>query len=140
MRPFSLRGAQYTSTCWLGESPACLFEDAKQNNPISTENFYTHMDYAIDSIKVDLQTVGFDTTPELVDLVERELRRIMRFRKDVVAADFYFNEDGTNSENNKVARWRLGIPGKDLFAEARSSSWGGSLREAGEKLRRQFVD
>lgn len=140
MGSFFLRGTQYTSTCWFGESPACLFEDVEQSNPIDTENFYTYMDYAIDSIKVDLQTVGFDNTPELADLVDRELRRIMRFRHDVVAADFYFNEDGTNPENNKVVRWRLGIPGKDLFAEARSSSWAGSLREAGEKLRRQFID
>jgi putative sigma-54 modulation protein len=98
------------------------------------------MNYSVDDIKIDLQTVGFDETPELLADVERELRRVMRFRQDIVAADFYLSEDGANPMNNKVARWRLGVPGNDLFAEARSASWSGSLRDAGEKLRRQFVD
>ncbi|QKZ12208.1 HPF/RaiA family ribosome-associated protein [Spirosoma sp. KUDC1026] len=98
------------------------------------------MNYSVDDIKIDLQTVGFDETPELLADVERELRRVMRFRQDIVAADFYLSEDGANPTNNKVARWRLGVPGNDLFAEARSASWSGSLRDAGEKLRRQFVD
>lgn len=98
------------------------------------------MNYSVDTIKIDLQTVGFSETPEIVADVERELRRIMRFRQDIVAADFYLSEDGSNPSDNKVARWRLGIPGNDLFAEARSASWSSSLREAGEKLRRQFID
>jgi putative sigma-54 modulation protein len=98
------------------------------------------MNYSVDDIKIDLQTVGFAETPELLADVERELRRVMRFRQDIVAADFYLSEDGANPTNNKVARWRLGVPGNDLFAEDRSASWSGSLRDAGEKLRRQFVD
>lgn len=98
------------------------------------------MQHVVDSIKIDLQTVGFRETPELVEQVKSELNRVLRFRKDVVAADFYLSEDGTNPETNKIVRWRLGVPGNDLFAEARSASWAGSLRSAGEKLRRQFVD
>lgn len=95
---------------------------------------------SVDEIKVDIQTVGFDETPDLIADVERELRGVMRFRRDIVAADFYLKEDGSNPATNKVVRWRLGIPGNDLFAEARSGSWSAGLREAGEKLRRQFVD
>ncbi len=98
------------------------------------------MQHSIDGIKIDVQTIGFNETQELIDQIENELRRLLRFRKDVVAADFYFSEDGTNPENNKVVRWRLGVPGNDLFAEARSGSFPAGLREAGEKLRRQFVD
>ncbi|PQA60013.1 HPF/RaiA family ribosome-associated protein [Siphonobacter curvatus] len=98
------------------------------------------MEHSVDGIKIDLQTVGFKESPELVSQVENELRRLMRFRQDIVAADFYFSEDGRNPESNKVVRWRLGVPGKDLFAEANSASWHSSLRDAGEKLRRQFVD
>ncbi|MBD2755753.1 HPF/RaiA family ribosome-associated protein [Spirosoma validum] len=98
------------------------------------------MQHLVNSIKIDLQTIGFSETPELVEQVKNELNRVLRFRKDVVAADFYFSEDGTNPETNKMVRWRLGVPGNDLFAEARSASWASSLRNAGEKLRRQFVD
>jgi ribosome-associated translation inhibitor RaiA len=98
------------------------------------------MEYNIEGIKIDLQTVGFNESPELIELVEKELRRIMRFRKDIVAADFYLREDGNNPENNKVVRWRLGIPGNDLFAEGNGGSWPESMRATGEKLRRQFVD
>jgi putative sigma-54 modulation protein len=89
---------------------------------------------------MDFQTVGFQETQEIVDQVEKELRRIMRFRSDIVAADVYLREEGSNLGNNKVARWRLGVPGNDLFAEGTGSSWNDCLREASEKLRSQFVD
>lgn len=98
------------------------------------------MEYTIDDIKIDLQTVGFDETPELLEQVEGELRRIMRFRKDIVAADIYLREEGSNPQNNKVVRWRLGVPGTDLFAEGNGGSWPEGLRATSEKLRRQFVD
>lgn len=98
------------------------------------------MTYNIDNIKIDLQTIDFDATPALRDLVESELRRIMKFRSDIVASDVYMHEDGHDPAKNKVVRWRLGIPGKDLFAEAAEKSWGAGLRATSDKLRRQFVD
>ncbi|AQG80065.1 HPF/RaiA family ribosome-associated protein [Spirosoma montaniterrae] len=98
------------------------------------------MEYTIDRIKIDLQTVGFSETEELLATVEKELRRVLRFRNDVVAADIYLREEGTNPANNKQVRWRLGIPGNDLFAEGTGNSWAAGLRDAGDKLRRQFVD
>ncbi|SFQ51191.1 HPF/RaiA family ribosome-associated protein [Hymenobacter arizonensis] len=98
------------------------------------------MTYNIDNIKMDLQTVGFSESPALLQQVESELRRVMHFRKDIVAADVYLREEGTNPENNKQVRWRLGIPGKDLFAEGTGASWAAGLRDASEKLKRQFVD
>lgn len=99
------------------------------------------MEYTVESIKMDLQTVGFSETPELLGQVENELRRVMRFRSDIVATDIYLREEGgSDPANNYVARWRLGVPGNDLFAEGTGSSWAASLRDAGDKLRRQFVD
>ncbi|GAB3013225.1 HPF/RaiA family ribosome-associated protein [Spirosoma pulveris] len=98
------------------------------------------MQYSVDSIKIDLQTVGFNETTELVEQVEAELRRIMRFRSDIVAADIYLREEGRNPTDNKLVRWRLGIPGNDLFAEGHGPSWAAGLRDAGDKLRRQFID
>lgn len=92
------------------------------------------------SIKMDLQTVGFQETPEIAEQVEKELGRLMRFRDDIVASDVYLREEGSNPQNNKTARWRLGIPGNDLFAEGSGPSWQSCLSDASEKLRRQFVD
>lgn len=92
----------------------------------------------MDTIKIDLQTVGFAETPEVVGQVEQELRRVMRFRRDIVAVDIYMREEGSNPARNKVVRWRLGIPGNDLFAEGTGSSWAAGLRDASDKLRRQF--
>ncbi|OGX86885.1 HPF/RaiA family ribosome-associated protein [Hymenobacter glacialis] len=98
------------------------------------------MNYNIDNVKMDLQTVGFSESPALLEHVEKELRRVMHFRNDIVAADVYLREEGSDPENNKTVRWRLGIPGKDLFAEGSGSSWAAGLRDASEKLKRQFID
>lgn len=99
------------------------------------------MEYTIDNIKMDLQTVGFQETPELVAQVENELRRVMRFRSDITGTDVYMREEGGgNPTDNKVVRWRLFVPGKDLFAEGTGASWAAGLRDASDKLRRQFVD
>ncbi|QJX49002.1 30S ribosomal protein S30 [Hymenobacter taeanensis] len=98
------------------------------------------MQHSVDNIKMDIQTVGFSESPAIIAQVESELRRVMRFRQDIVAADVYLHEEGSNPENNKTVRWRLGIPGKDLFAEGSGPSWSSSLRDASEKLKRQFVD
>ena len=92
------------------------------------------MTYNIDNIKIDLQTVDFDATPGLRDLVESELRRIMRFRSDIVAADIYLHEDGHDPTKNKVVRWRWVFRVKTCLPKQPEKSWGAGLRATSEKL------
>lgn len=65
---------------------------------------------------------------------------MMRFRSDIVAADIYLREEGSNATDKQTVRWWLGIPGNDLFAEGTGSSWTAGLRDASDKLRRHFID
>ena len=83
------------------------------------------------NIKFDVHAPNFDPDNSLMSAVRRELRNLMRIYGNIVGADFYLLED----DPEKKARIRLGLPGRNLIAEAESFTWLEALREASGELR-----
>lgn len=91
------------------------------------------------NIKLDIQTVDFDPSSDIMSIVRAELRKLMRIYGNIVGADVYLQQSGGSESSDKVARMRVGVPGKDLIAEAASSTWGQALSEVTGKLRSQIL-
>lgn len=91
------------------------------------------------NIKLDIQTVDFDPTSDIMGAIRNELKKLMRIYGNIVGADVYLKESNPAEPENKVARIRVGVPGRNLFAEASSSTWHQALSDVTGQLRTQIL-
>jgi putative sigma-54 modulation protein len=91
------------------------------------------------NIKLDIQTVNFDPTSATMANVRQELKKLMRLYGNIVGADVYLLETNVSELKNKVARIRVGVPGRDLFAESAANSWMQAISDVAAKLRSQIM-
>ena len=94
----------------------------------------------LENIKLDIRTVDVEPDAETIGKVRNELKKLMRLYGSIVGADVFLKELSETRQNNKLARMRVGIPGKDLIAEASSSSWATALSMVSDMLRNQIMN
>lgn len=94
----------------------------------------------LENIKLDIRTVDVEPDAETISKVRNELKKLMRLYGSIVGADVFLKELSETRQNNKLARMRVGIPGKDLIAEASSSSWATALSMVSDMLRNQIMN
>ncbi|TDB68068.1 HPF/RaiA family ribosome-associated protein [Arundinibacter roseus] len=90
------------------------------------------------NIKLDIQAENFDPENYILSRVRHELKKLMRLYGNIVGADVYLQQEGIVGQEHKMARIRVGVPGRDLIAEAISSNWLEAISEVGAKLRNQI--
>ena len=88
-------------------------------------------------MKTDIQTVNFDASESLVQFIENELYDLESEFDHIIGAEVYLRP-GRNEQDSKTVKLKLNIPGPDLFAEFKSSSYENGLMEAIEKVRFQL--
>jgi putative sigma-54 modulation protein len=93
----------------------------------------------LENIKLDIRTIDVEPDAETINTVRMELKKLMRLYGSIVGADVLLKELSQNRGNTKVARMRVGLPGRDLFAEASSSSWATALTIVSDMLRKQIL-
>lgn len=91
------------------------------------------------NIKLDIQTVDFDPTSDVMGVIRTELKKLMRIYGNIVGADVYLKISSPAEPDNKMARIRVGVPGQNLFAEARSATWNQALSDVTGQLRNQIL-
>ena len=91
------------------------------------------------NIKLDIQTVDFDPTSDIMSTIRTELKKLMRIYGNIVGADVYLQESDPNDAGNKMARIRVGLPGQSLFAEASSATWIQALTDVSGSLKNQIL-
>lgn len=91
------------------------------------------------NIKLDIQTVDFDPTSDVMGAIRTELKKLMRIYGNIVGAEVYLKMSNRAEPDNKMARIRVGVPGQNLFAEACSTTWIQALSEVTGKLRTQIL-
>lgn len=88
-------------------------------------------------MKTDIQTVDFDASNDLVDFIKGELYDLQLEFEQIIGAEIYLRP-GKSEQDYKTVKLKLNIPGPDLFAEFKSSSYESGLIEAIEKVRFQL--
>jgi putative sigma-54 modulation protein len=94
----------------------------------------------IQNIKLDIQTINFDPSVDLLRKVRTELKKLMRVYGNIVGADVSLQLSEPSEQADKIARFRIGVPGQNLFAESVSSTWGQALADATSKLQNQILN
>ena len=80
----------------------------------------------------------FDADQKLLDFVETKLAKLDRFVERTTGADVILKLDKDPDRGNKVAVIRIEVPGNDLVAEHRSSSFEESVDAAIDALKKQI--
>ena len=89
-------------------------------------------------MKVNVQSIDFKSSEELVVYAEKKVERLFRYLDTIVSCDINLKVDNADNRENKVATIRLVIPGNDLIANHQSNSFEAAISFAAEALERQI--
>lgn len=89
-------------------------------------------------MNIKIQSVKFDADKRLIDFIETKMSKLDRFVERSTGAEVFLKVDKDHERGNKVATIRLEVPGNDLVAEHRSTSFEESVDEAIEALKKQL--
>jgi putative sigma-54 modulation protein len=94
----------------------------------------------IQNIRLDIQTVDFDPSIDLLRGIRSEIKKLMRIYGNIVGADVCLQQIDSAEYGSKIARFRIGVPGRSLIAEAASTTWVQALSDATGNLRMQILN
>lgn len=89
-------------------------------------------------MNIQIQSVKFDADKRLIDFIETKMAKLDRFVERTTGAEVILKVDKDNERGNKVATIRLEIPGNELVAEYRSTSFEESVDGAIDALKKQI--
>ncbi len=88
-------------------------------------------------MKLNIQSIHFDADQKLLDLIQDKADKLDQFFDKIVSGEVFLRLEKSDSRDNKLVEIKLIVPGNDLFASKRSSSFEESADEAIAALRRQ---
>ncbi|GAB2797637.1 hypothetical protein GCM10027275_48930 [Rhabdobacter roseus] len=94
----------------------------------------------LNNIKLDVETEGTEPSTEVLSKVRLELKKLMHLYGNIVGVNVYLKQVPQQEKNAKWVRWRVGIPGRDIFAEASSSTWVSAISQASDQISVQLLN
>jgi putative sigma-54 modulation protein len=88
---------------------------------------------------IDIQSVGFSVDQKLVDFIHEKTEKLTHFYDRIIYAEIFLKVDRKSAQQNKIAEFKIGIPGKDLFAKKQCDTFEEASVEALEAARRQIT-
>ncbi len=89
-------------------------------------------------MQINVHSVHFKADSKLIHFIEGRLQKLELFHDKLIDASVYLRLDRNNENGNKISEIKLNIPGKDLFAKRRASSFEEATDLVIEALRRQL--
>lgn len=89
-------------------------------------------------MNVNVRSIHFDADSKLVDFINEKLAKLTLFHDQILGGDVFLRleHDGESRENKQV-EIRLNVPGNDLFAKRRATSFEEAAVNTIEALRNQ---
>lgn len=85
-----------------------------------------------------IQANGFTAKQELLDFIDEKTKKLYRLYAKALGCEIILKVEKSESKDNKLCDIRLIIPGNDLIAGARSTTFEEATMEAIEALERQI--
>ena len=89
-------------------------------------------------MKVNIQSVKFDASKQLIEFVEKKMSRLERFEDGSTGVDVVLKLDKDSEKGNKVALVTLRVPGGDIVSEQRARTFEEAVDLALDALKRQI--
>ncbi|UTW65178.1 ribosome-associated translation inhibitor RaiA [bacterium SCSIO 12643] len=88
-------------------------------------------------MKLNIQSIHFDADQKLLDIIQNKADKLDTYFDRIVSGDVFLRLEKSENRENKLVEIKLTVPGNDLFASKKSSSFEEAADEAVEALRRQ---
>lgn len=89
-------------------------------------------------MNITVQSIHFDADQKLVDFIQRKANKLTQFYDQLLDGVCYLKLENGESEANKIAEFKINIPGNQLFAKGQAKSFEEATDLAVESLRRQI--
>ena len=89
-------------------------------------------------MKVNIQSVKFDASKQLIEFVEKKMSRLERFEDNSTGVDVVLKLDKDSEKGNKVALVTLHVPGNDILTEQRARTFEEAVDLALDAIKRQI--
>jgi len=89
-------------------------------------------------MNITVQSIHFDADQKLIDFIQRKADKLTQFYDQLLDGLCYLKLENGESEANKIAEFKINIPGSQLFAKGQAKSFEEATDLAIESLRRQI--
>ncbi len=89
-------------------------------------------------MKIDIQSPGLAPDQELEFFVYEEVEKFFHFYKEIISSEICLSLDSSSTKENKHCRMRLIIPGNDLLATFKCSTFEEAIIQSAEALEKQI--
>ena len=89
-------------------------------------------------MNVKIQSVKFDADQRLLEFIETKMSKLERFAENVLSAEVILKVDKDHERGNKLATIKLDLPGAELVAEQRSTTFEESVDEGIAAIKKQL--
>jgi len=90
-------------------------------------------------MQVQIHSIHFDADQSLLDFVTAKLDKLLTYNNDIQNCEVFLRVEKSDTRENKIVEVKAHVPGKDLFAKKRASSFEAAMDEVHEALRRQVM-
>lgn len=89
-------------------------------------------------MNINVQSIRFDADKKLIDFIQKKADKLDQFFDQILDGECYLKLENTEDEANKVAEFKLNIPGGQLFAKGQAKTFEEATDLSIESLRRQI--
>jgi putative sigma-54 modulation protein len=89
-------------------------------------------------MEVNIQSVKFDASKQLIEFVEKKMSRLERFEGNSTGVDVTLKLDKDSERGNKIALVTLHVPGADIVSEQRAHTFEEAVDLALDAVKRQI--
>lgn len=89
-------------------------------------------------MNINVQSIHFDADRKLIEFIQRRADKLTQFYDQLLDGICYLKLENGESEANKIAEFKINIPGSQLFAKGQAKSFEEATDLAVESLRRQI--
>lgn len=90
-------------------------------------------------MKTKVQSIHFDADQKLVDFIETKLEKLDRYYDRIIGTEVFLRLDKSHDLENKIAELKVKLPGKELFAKRKCSTFEEATDTAVEAIRSQIL-
>jgi len=89
-------------------------------------------------MKLNISSLKFDADIKLLDFIQKKADKLDTFYDKIIDGEVNLKLENVDNKDNKVVEIKINVPGDQLFASEKSSSFEAAADEAVEALRRQL--
>jgi putative sigma-54 modulation protein len=90
-------------------------------------------------MKINIQSLSFHASDKLTDFTLDKVSKLKQYTERIMHAEVVLKTDKSETKDNKVCEIRLAIPGSDLFASKRQSTFEDAVLRTVDALKQQLI-